>query len=199
MTRYILDVDISADNKYAIVSSYYIEGENATPQINCFRFDKSESVWNHDFDGSVAVDVKYESNGSVIALFEWGISILDSKGNEKNRIEFSSKIPQAYCFSGGKYNAIALGESKNGASQISVFDNNGKTVGNIELDSTALSVAVSGDRVAVLTRTHIRVYTALGNVVFERDNKNDGTKIVFSDKNSVLVVSDSDIVYNLVN
>ena len=199
MSRYILALDISDDNKYAAVSSYYIKDSNVIPQINYYSFTSEESVWNCDFDENIAISVVCKNDGSVAALFEWGICILDSKGREKCRFEFGNKILQAYSLGKEKYNAVVISDSRNGNSEVKVFDRTGKTVSDIDIGETVISVDIYSDRVALLSRNKIYIYSSSGNLLSERENRNDGTHILFSDKNSVLVVSESGIVYNLIN
>ena len=52
---------------------------------------------------------------------------------------------------------------------------------------------------ALLSRDKIYIYTVSGKLISERENPNDAMYVLFSDKNSVLVVSDSGIVYNLID
>ena len=57
MSRYILSVDISEDNRHAVVSSYYVEGSSIIPQINYYSFTEEESLWNAEFEDNIAVSV----------------------------------------------------------------------------------------------------------------------------------------------
>lgn len=199
MSRYIIAADISNDNKHAAVSSYYVKDGNVIPQINYYSFTGEESLWNYDFDEKVAVSVVCKDDGSVAGLFEWGICVLDSKGREKHRFEFNNKILQAYYLSRDKYNMAVLSDSHSGNSEAVVFENTGKSVSNIDTQITAVSADIASDRIALLSRDRIFIYSVSGKLISERENVNDGTKILFSDKNSVLVVSDSGIVYNLID
>lgn len=197
LTRYFICADISPDNKYIAVSSLYIKDSNVTPQINCYKLSSEESIWNRDFEEDVAVDIVCENDGSFSALFEWGICILDSKGNEKYRFEFGNRILQNYYMSHDKYNIAVLSESVSGNSEITVFNNNGKQIGVITLNDTVLSVDLFDDRISVLTRDEIMIYSVSGNLISSRKNPNDSTYVFFTGKNSILSVSASSAVYNL--
>ena len=82
---------------------------------------------------------------------------------------------------------------------MTVFDNAGKTISETGTDVTVISSDIFGDRLALLSRDKIYIYTVSGKLISERENPNDAEYVLFSDKNSVLVVSDSGIVYNLIN
>lgn len=198
MTRYILSTDISNDNKHIVVSSVYAKDENITPQLNYYKLSSEESLWNVDFEKSVAVSVVAKDDGSVAALFEWGVCILDSKGKEKYRYEFSNKMLQTFNIERGRYNTVIISESTSGDSEILVFDNNGKQVANQKTDYTALSVDMESDRLAVISFENMYIYTASGKLIMQRENPNDATHILFSDKNSFLSVGSSGVVFNVI-
>lgn len=199
MKRYIVGADISNDNKNLALSCIYIENENVKPQIVYHKLSSEESLWTCDFDESIAVSVTAKNDGTVCAVFEWGMCILDSKGKEKYRYEFGNKMLQSFYISDGKYNTVAFSESMNGKSEIYVFDNSGKQIADIKTDFTVTSVDMLGDRMAVASLEKLCVYTATGKSIYERENPNNGTMALFSDKNAVLTISSSDIIYNVIN
>ena len=198
MTRYIICSDISNDNKHIAVSSIYIKDENVMPQLNYYKLSSEESLWNVDFPDRAAVYVAAKDDGSVTALFEWGVCILDSKGKEKYRYEFGSKILQTFNIERGRYNTVIISESTSGNSEIYVFDNNGKKVADQKTDYTALSSDMESDRLAVISLENMYIYTASGKLVMQRENPNDATHILFSDKNSFLSIGSSGVVFNVI-
>lgn len=197
LSRYVICADVSEDNKYIALSTLNVKDSNITPQICCYKLNAEDTFWVHDFQDDVAVDVICKNDGTFAALFEWGICILDSKGNEKYRYEFQNKILQNYCIDDGKYNYIVMSDSISGDSEIIVFNNNGKEVSKILLNDNVYSLDVHGDRVAVITRSELKIYSLSGKEIASRKNPNDGTKVIFCDKNLLLSVSASSAVYNL--
>ena len=162
-------------------------------------FEEIYKLWNAEFEDNIAVSVICKDDSTVCALFEWGVCILDSKGKEKCRYEFGNKFLQAYSLTRGKYNCVVLSDSHSGSSAVTVFDNAGKKISETETDVTVISADIFGDRLALLSRDKIYIYTVSGKLISERENPNDAMYVLFSDKNSVLVVSDSGIVYNLID
>ncbi len=199
MSRYFISADISDNNKYIAVSALYVENNNVLPQVVYYKLTSEESVWNFDYQDSVAVSVTAKNDGSVLSLFEWGISIVDSKGKEKYRFEFGNKILQCCHIDDGRYNVVVLSESQSGNSEIYVFDNNGKKIADIMTDYNVLSVDVCSDRIVTASIDKIFIYTASGKKISDRPNTNDGSMVLFSDKNSVLSISSSNVVYNVIN
>lgn len=198
MSRYIISADISNDNKHLALSCLNVKDSNVIPQIMYYKINEEESLWTCDFEENVAVSVKAKDDGSVCAVFEWGICIFDSKGKEKYRYEFGNKILQCCYIDDGKYNVVVLSESLNGNSEIYVFDGNGKKISDTITDYNALSVDMNSDRIAVASFEKLYVYTATGKIVDERENPNDADAVLFSDKDSVLTISSSDVVYNVI-
>ena len=199
LSRYFVTVDISPDNKRIVLSSLYAKDSDVIPQINCYRLDKKDPVWSVDYADSVAVDVNIKSDGKIALLFEWGIAFLNENGKEKYRNQFGDDILQNYHISDGKYNVIVTSASQSGFSTITVFDNNGKHVCDVQLDRAALSVDQTGDRLAVLTADTVYLYDIKGKLISQRENSADGMTVLFSGKNSLVTVGPARAVYNKMN
>ncbi len=197
MSRYIVACDISADNKRVIVSSVYSKGESVIPQINCYSLSKSESLWDVNFENSVCVDVVAKSDGTVVCLFEWGVCVLDKNGNEKYRHNFQNEILQTYVIGADKNNIIVTSASHSGVSTVTVFNNNGKQLSKMQLDFSVTSVDYKSGNIALLGVESIYLYNTEGKQLSTRPNPNDATRVLFSDKSSVVSVSASSAVYNL--
>ncbi len=199
MTRYILAVDIFPDSKKIAVSSVYSKEQDITPQINCYSLSKSESLWDVNFEDTVAVDVVAKADGSTVALFEWGVCVLDKNGKEKYSHKFGSNILQSYSITDSKYNVVVTSASGSGNSKVTVFNNAGKQISSFDLDYAVLSVDCMSDRVALLGAQNIALYNVNGKQISTRFNPNDATYLLFSDKNLIVSVSASSAVYNLMN
>jgi hypothetical protein len=158
-----------------------------------------DAVWTVDYTDAPAVKVVAKNDGSVCALFEWGVAIINQKGTEKYRFEFKNMILQSFAFDDAKNNIVVLSESTSGNSEIYVFDNNGKSLADIFADYAALSVDVLSDRIAVSSIDKLLIYSTSGKLIYEKDNATDATHILFSDKNSFLGVNSSGVIYNIIN
>jgi len=199
MTRYIVSVDVFPDNKRIAVSSVYSKGQDVIPQINCYSLSKSESLWDVNFDDAVAVDIVAKEDGTTVALFEWGVCVLDKNGKQKYTHKFENDILQAYSITDGKYNVVVTSASGSGNSKVTVFNNLGKVISSFELDYAVLSVDSIADRIALLGAQTVSLYNVNGKQLSTRPNPNDATYLLFSDKNLIVSVSASSAVYNLMN
>lgn len=197
MTRYIVSADISPDNKRVIVSSVYSKGESVISQINCYSLKESESLWDVNFENSVCVDVIAKTDGTFVGLFEWGVCVLDKNGKEKYRHNLQNEILQAYSIGDDKNNIIVTSASHSGISTVTVFNNNGKEVSKTQLDFSVTSVDYKSGNIALLGVDNIYLYNTTGKQLSTRPNPNDATRVIFSDKTSVVSVSASSAVYNL--
>lgn len=197
MTRYIVAVDISPDNKRIIVSSVYSKDESVIPQINCYSLSENDSLWDVNFENSVCVDVVAKSDGTSVCLFEWGVCVLDKNGKEKYRHNFQNEILQAYAIGDDRNNIIVTSASHSGISTVTVFNNNGKQLSKTQLDFCVTSVDYMSGNIALLGVDSIYLYNTDGKQLSSRPNPNDATMVIFSEKNSVVSVSASSAVYNL--
>ncbi len=199
MTRYVVAVDISPDSRRIVVSSVYSKDQAVTPQLNCYSLSQSDSLWDVNFENSVAVDIVAKSDGTTVALFDWGVCVLDKNGKEKYSHKFGDDILQSYSITDGKYNVVVTSASQNGNSKVTVFNDSGKQISSIDLDYAVLSVDCLGDRLALLGAQSVSLYNVKGTLISTRPNPNDATYLLFSNKNLIVSVSASSAVYNLMN
>ncbi len=200
LSRYIVDVEVAHNNDAIAVSTLYSEGEAIMPQINYFEFSDENITWSVDFDETVSPAISCKSDGTICAIFEWGVCFIDNKGREKSRYQFEQNLVQNFDIDDEKYNAFVLSHSVSGNSTLVVLDNNGIMISSTEIDEYIKSVDVMGDKVALLSANNVMALNILsGKISWQRENSSNGVDVFFSDKNSVLVVSEISAVYNIIN
>ncbi len=200
LSRYIVDVEVAHNNDAIAVSTLYSEGEAIMPQINYFEFSDENISWSVDFDEAVSPAISCKSDGTVCAIFEWGVCFIDNKGREKSRYQFEQNLVQNFDIDDEKYNAFVLSHSVSGNSTLVVLDNNGIMISSTEIDEYIKSVDVMGDKVALLSANNVMALNILsGKISWQRENSSNGVDVFFSDKSSVLVVSEISAVYNIIN
>lgn len=200
LSRYIVDVEVAHNNDAIAVSTLYSEGETIMPQINYFEFSDENITWSVDFDETVSPAISCKSDGTICAIFEWGVCFIDNKGREKSRYQFEQNLVQNFDIDDEKYNAFVLSHSVSGNSTLVVLDNNGIMISSTEIDEYIKSVDVMGDKVALLSTNNVMALNILsGKISWQRENSSNGVDVFFSDKNSVLVVSEISAVYNIIN
>ena len=197
LTRYIIDADVSPDSKRVVVSSLYSQKDQLIPQINSYDLSSEKIKWTASFSDSVAVDVCLKSDGTAVALFDWGFCFLNKDGKEVSRYEFGNNILQHYAVNKGKTNVAVISSSRNGASKIVVLNNEGEQVSSFDLDFSVLSVDTLSDKVAVLSHENIFVYNKKGKLLSKRKCDATVNEVYFSDSDSVVTVSASHVVYNI--
>jgi hypothetical protein len=200
LSRYIVDVEVAHNNDAIAVSTLYSEGEAIMPQINYFEFSDENITWSVDFDETVSPAISCKSDGTICAIFEWGVCFIDNKGREKSRYQFEQNLVQNFDIDDEKYNAFVLSHSVSGNSTLVVLDNNGIMISSTEIDEYIKSVDVMGDKVALLSTNNVMALNILsGKISWQRENSSNGVDVFFSDKSSVLVVSEISAVYNIIN
>lgn len=200
LSRYIVDVEVAHNNDAIAVSTLYSEGETIMPQINYFEFSDENITWSVDFDETVSPAISCKSDGTICAIFEWGVCFIDNKGREKSRYQFEQNLVQNFDIDDEKYNAFVLSHSVSGNSTLVVLDNNGIMISSTEIDEYIKSVDVMGDKVALLSANNVMALNILsGKISWQRENSSNGVDVFFSDKSSVLVVSEISAVYNIIN
>ncbi len=197
LNRYILDAAISKDEKYLAVSALNIEGADITSEILCFKTGKEKIAWSAAFDESPCVRLSMKENGTICALFEWGVASLNQKGEEIGRYRFDNQVLQCYNIDDPDVNVFAVSAAENGDTTVIVCNHKGKVKDQLDLDFYALQLDYCDRRIAVRGNRKCAVYNASGKCLWE-DEPDQATDILFMGKNAVVVVSETKCVYNAI-
>ncbi|PWM41788.1 MAG: hypothetical protein DBX52_01450 [Clostridiales bacterium] len=195
LNRYILDADVSADNKAMALSAMNIEGAEIVPEILYFRFSKEEMDWKVSFEEAPCVEVAIKNDGTVCGLFSWGMVSITSKGAECGRYEFDNQVLQCYSLEDGSMNLFAVSASENGDATIVACDEKGAVKHTVSLDYYGVDMDYCEGRVAVLGNQKCAAYSLVGKLLWEQAPES-ATGISFMGKSAVVVVSETKCVYN---
>ena len=197
LNRYVVDAALSEDQKSLAVSALNIEGADIVSEILYFKLDKEEVQWSISFDQAPCVSVDIKNNGSVCALFSWGIVSLSKKGVEQGRYELDNQVLQCYSLEDGDENVFAVSAAENGNTVLVICNEKSVVTDTIELDYYAVHLDYYGGRTAVLGNRRAGVYGSNGKLLWE-DTPERATEISFMGKDAVVVVGETSCIYNAI-
>ena len=198
LNRYILDAAISADNKSVIVSAMNTSQSEITAEIQCFRLNKEEVQWSVGFGQTPCVRLTVKGNGTICGLFSWGMVAMNGKGKEIGRYSFENQVLQCYSMEEASRNVFVVSATENGDGKVIVCNEKGKVKETIPLNHYGIDVDYCDGRVAVLGNMKCSVYNRNGKQLWDSATET-AEEIFFMEKNAVVVVSETDCVYNGIN
>ena len=195
LNRYIIDAAVSADNKSVYLSAMNSSKSDISSEILCFKLNKEEVQWSVSFDQSPCVRLMVKENGTVCGLFSWGMVSLNTKGKELGRYSFENQVLQCYSMDDSSRNIFVVSATDNSDAKVIVCNEKGKIKETIDLEYYAVDVDYSDGRIAILGNMKCAVFNRNGKQIWE-GNTETAEEIFFMDKNAVVVVSETDCVYN---
>lgn len=195
LNRYILDAVVSADNKGLAVSAMNIEGANIVPEIMYFKLSKEAVQWTVSFEESPCVDIAMKDDGTICALFKWGMVSLSNKGKELGRYQLDSQALQCYSLADDNENIFVVSAAENGHGTVVICNEKGKVEKTITLDHYVIALDYYNGRIAVLGNQMAGVYNRSGKLLWEGQPER-ATDIALMGRNAVVVVSETKCVYN---
>ncbi|MBQ7095664.1 MAG: hypothetical protein IJN80_04380 [Clostridia bacterium] len=198
MNRYILDAAVTEDNKSIVLSAMNIEGNEIKPEILYFRLDKEKVQWSVAFEETPCIRIVTKGNGTICGLFSWGMVSLNKKGKEIGRYSFDNQVLQCYSLDDNSRNIFVVSASENGDANVVVCNEKGKVKDTFSLDYYGIDVDYHEGRIAVLGNMKCGVYNTFGKKLWE-DTPESAEEISFMGRGAVVVVSDTDCVYNGIN
>lgn len=195
LNRYILDAAVTEDNKSLALSAMNIEGNEIKPEILYFRLDKEKVQWSVAFEEMPCIRIVTKDNGTICGLFSWGMVSLNKKGKEIGRYSFDNQVLQCYSLDDDSRNIFVVSASKNGDANVVICNEKGKVKDSFSLDYYGIDVDYHEGRTAVLGNMKCGVYNSFGKKIWE-DTPESAEEISFMGRGAVVVVSDTDCVYN---
>ena len=198
LNRYILDATVTDDDKSVVVSAINTTGSDSISEILCFRLNKEEIKWSVSFEGAPCVRLVVKGNGTVCGLFSWGMVSLNAKGKEIGRYSFENQVLQCFSMDDSSRNIFVLSPTENGDASVIICNEKGKVKDTINLDYYGVDVDYHSGRLAVLGNMKCEVFDHSGKSLWEGATES-AKEVYLLEKNAVVVVSESDCVYNGIN
>lgn len=195
LNRYILDAAVTEDNKGIVLSAMNVEESEIKPEILYFRIDKEKMQWSVAYKENPCIRLVVKENGTICGLFSWGMVSLNKKGKEVGRYSFENQVLQCYSLDDESRNVFVVSASENGDASVVICNEKGKVKDSFELDYYGVDVDYSDGRVAVLGNMRCGVFNSHGKNIWE-DTPESAEEISFMGRSAVVVVSDTDCVYN---
>ena len=158
----------------------------AGSRISFFSMDSEEEKGRYYFHGAVFFDLCFDNDREVTAVSSEKTVTLHTDGTEKSSFSFDGKALKCYRFGEDGTHVFALSDYQTGGEckLVTVKDGEGKTVA--ENIPETFRVAIRKNRIAVMTGSDVRVYTASGKEKAVYDSVSGASDIVFRADGAVI-------------
>ena len=196
--RYLLNGEVSPDEKSVAVICYNISGGNTVAEMVGIRLDREEISWTATLD-DLPLDMCYKSASSIALLYEDRLEFWNNNGDEQNTYMFEKNFLQAYYMDSDR-TVVCLSGSKRGESTVYSISNRGKVSASFEMQSAVHDISVSDGRLAVLDEQNLTVYSLLSErQLYQESAESSVNEICFAGKNTLLNIYNTYCVYNVID
>jgi len=204
-SAYIMEAVLADDCNTLSVITIGQESGSFVSSLSVYELS-SVSTGNADYDivpaasatlGSSVVLALHQSGGSVFALGDLGLHVLDSSGTLLGSVDWSDLYLKNYSLTGDGFAISLLGKYRAGSqSVLYAADSNGTLVGILPLEEQVLSLSAAGPYFAVLTADRLDIYTSDMELYNSLSGTQGARKVLLrADGTSILISSDSARLY----
>jgi hypothetical protein len=193
---YILAAAVSPDEKRLAVLTLTDNGS----RIVFFSPDSTEEKGSCTLSGKMALDIRFTDDGRVLAICKDALVSIDINGSSQVFLDYTDKY-LAGCSAGTGFTALALSDYMVGdQGRLVTVNDDGKTLGMLQMQRKVISVSARGDYLAVLYDDGFAIYDKnLKECAHDDDTAGTLGTIMRSDGKALLITSHSASVFNAVS
>ncbi|MDR0490647.1 MAG: DUF5711 family protein [Oscillospiraceae bacterium] len=153
---YVLSAALSQDNKNIAILNYTDSGS----RISFYKLSNENIDRAIDLPDGIILDIRYLSNGDVLALTTTSLLIAGKNGEFMELYDFAGKRLGGYLIDGNTKVLYLLDYSVGNRGRLITLGEDGKLLGELETDKGIISMSFSGGFLAVLMNDGLSVCSA---------------------------------------
>lgn len=190
---YVTDISLNRDGSRAAVCGITAEDGSIVSAVYLFDFSNPNAEAVVLFDSCFLMDVEYCENGSVIAVGDSLVSIIDSGGNRTD-YGFNGQKLSSYAIDNGRVVLSLLPYENSTASRLLVIGESGQQIMSVDLPSISSCVSLYADTAAALVNSQVLFYAVSSGVSLgEAAAGSDAKAIALIDEQNLYVLGVSEI------
>ncbi len=180
-------IDLSADGKYAVVSSIYSKDAKTHSKVYVFRFDSEEYVSCFDFPESLALSVRYVKSHNIEVITDKQRTYIEDNSTKVNDLSFGSDTVHDIDHIDSRYTAVSIlkyGSDSN--VRVNIYDKD-ELKYFVDIGTSAKAVSVNDRYLAVLTDSKVLIYNKKGELKSEIKADVSAKDVVVTSKNVYII------------
>ncbi len=188
--EYIVDVDISSDNKRLAAATITTETGNITENIIMVDIDKATETGRSKTEGTMPLQVKFTEGGNALVISDTRLCGYNKNAKRLWENSFESNLLTSFSTDEDGNTVVALRGIKNN-SILKMYNRRGKNTGEYVTETQAMNIDISSKYVAVYEKGRVSLINLSGKCVSDVEfvKEADGLAVIGNDK-AVLLCSD---------
>lgn len=184
----ISSVALSQDGKSAAVTVVGAKNAELYSKLYLFNFEKNKAVSSFDYPSTTLIKVRFGKKGTVLAVGDNLLSVINEKAKQKNDIPFgTSVLHRLYVNENGRI-AIVLSSFGNLTNnKLIVYSNDGKRLFEKDIAETVNWVACDENYTSVLLEKKVQSFNNKGEKTGEFSVSQEAEKVIPNGKNTYVL------------
>ncbi len=187
--QYIVDADISSDNKKLVAASISTDTGVIVENIVFVDINKAEETGRYQNEGDMPMAVEFADSGYVIVVSDNKLCAYNNKAERKWINTFENNLPESFVIDDSGNTVVALKGIKNN-SVIRAFTKNGSLAGEYTTETQAVHIALYEKHIALCEDTKVSVINYSGKLISSADIKKDVRDIAVVGNDNIVLLCD---------
>lgn len=191
---YVIDTDISNDNKYLTIGEINITGTSIQSNIKIVSFDKVETnpenaiIYNQPSEtGKLIISLKYSDDGSLICMYDDEVTIINDE-QENTIVQYDNDTLYANINMDKKIVEINSSQDMNNPNSIlKIIDEKNKNEKTYEILEIPKELLVKNNKISINTGMYAYFMNSYGMLIKKYVSKQEIKEIVLGDYIAAIV------------
>lgn len=191
---YVSNVSLNNDGTRAALSGVSANNGGLVSVIYVLDFGQESYLQKYEVEDSYIYDVRYMSNGNILAVGEQASYFIDVENGRKSDFSYKSKTLTTYTMKKDYGLILSLSKNPDGRDcDIYSINKNGNHEFDFNTNSKILSLDYKNGSLAVLSPSEIDLFDTKGNKLSTTSASSDARKICMQDENTIYILGKSEI------
>lgn len=199
--NYILDVDISPDNKKVAICTMNTENGKLSSGVVFFKLNEDKPFVGKSKEDTIFTNIRFNKDGSLIAISNNMAILYNSRGNEKWSYNYDGGILSTFNFDSDDFLCFAVKKNRliNSETIIKTLSYDGKPISTYQTNGEIKNLSIKDNIISVSKDRELIVLTKGGNKIAETPVNRDIKKIFTMENKKEIMVIGSNIadIYEL--
>ena len=187
--QYIVDVDISNDNKKLVAATISTETGVIVENIVFVDINKAKETGHTQNQGDMPMSVEFADSGYAIVMSDNKLCAYNDKAERKWSNSFENTLPESFVIDGAGNTVVALKGIKNNT-VIKTFTKNGSVSGEYTTETQVLHMDVNQKHIALCEGTKVSVINYSGKLVSSSEIKKEVNDVAVVGNDNVVLLCD---------
>ncbi|NLB81412.1 MAG: hypothetical protein GX800_07365 [Clostridiaceae bacterium] len=189
---YIIDVDVSPDSKYFAAVVLRPGSAKTTSSIIVVDIDGERKKGEVSFDGNLIFSMKYQKNGSIVAVGSDLLAGISPKGEKLWTVDFEGKELESFKLGYNTSSVLSFAGSRNN-SVVQIYGKKGQKIGEYISDEEVGDVDIFETTIAAAEKNNVVLLNQNGQVSTKTPFNKNINKLLLLSRHRIAIIGSNGV------